>query len=78
MGGLDIMKLYPITPCGYCNDIGNFTGIKELVIPETVVDESTTASTKTFKVPRWRGFDNPFGDIWTKPRWYYLRKNSSC
>ena len=20
---------------------------------------------KTFKVPRWRGFDNPFGDIWT-------------
>lgn len=55
---------YPITPCGYCNDIGNFTGIKELVIPETVVDESTTVPTKTFKVPRWRGFDNPFGDIW--------------
>lgn len=58
-------RTYPITPCGYCNDIGNFTGIKELVIPETVVDESTTVSTKTFKVPRWRGFDNPFGDIWT-------------
>lgn len=56
---------YPITPCGYCNDIGNFTGIKELVIPETVVDESTTVPTKTFKVPRWRGFDNPFGGIWT-------------
>lgn len=56
---------YPITPCGYCNDIGNFTGIKELVIPETVVGESTTVPTKTFKVPRWRGFDNPFGDIWT-------------
>lgn len=56
---------YPITPCGYCNDIGNFTGIKGLVIPETVVDESTTVHTKTFKVPRWRGFDNPFGDIWT-------------
>lgn len=56
---------YPITPCGYCNDIGNFTGIKELVIPETVVDESTTVPTKTFEVPRWRGFDNPFGDIWT-------------
>ena len=57
-------KTYPITPCGYCNDIGNFTGIKELVIPETVVDESTTVPTKTFKVPRWRGFDNPFGDVW--------------
>ena len=58
-------RTYPITPCGYCNDIGNFTGIKELVIPETVVNESTTVPTKTFKVPRWRGFDNPFGDIWT-------------
>nr|DAU49365.1 MAG TPA: Head fiber protein [Caudoviricetes sp.] len=57
-------ETYPITPCGYCNDIGNFTGIKELVIPETVVNESTTVPTKTFKVPRWRGFDNPFGDIW--------------
>jgi hypothetical protein len=56
---------YPITPCGYCNDIGNFTGIKELVIPETIVNESATVPTKTFKVPRWRGFDNPFGDIWT-------------
>lgn len=56
---------YPITPCGYCNDIGNFTGIKELVIPETVVNDSTIVPTKTFQVPRWRGFDNPFGDILT-------------
>lgn len=56
---------YPLTPCGYCNDIGNFTGVKDLVIPETVVNESTTVASKTFKVPRWRGFDNPFGDIWT-------------
>ena len=56
---------YPLTPCGYCNDIGNFTGVKDLVIPETVINESTTVVSKTFKVPRWRGFDNPFGDIWT-------------
>ena len=56
---------YPLTPCGYCNDIGNFTGVKDLVIPETVVSETVTVATKTFKVPRWRGFDNPFGDIWT-------------
>ncbi len=57
---------YPITPCGYCNDIGNFTGIKDLVIPEcTATNETDTVATKTFKVPRWRGFDNPFGDIWT-------------
>ena len=56
---------YPLTPCGYCNEFGNFTGVKDLVIPETVKDESTTIASKTFKVPRWRGFDNPFGDIWT-------------
>lgn len=45
---------YPLTPCGYLNEFGNGTGIKEM-----------TARTKTFQVPRWRGFDNPFGDIWT-------------
>jgi hypothetical protein len=56
---------YPLTPCGYCNEFGNFTGVKDLVIPETVVSKATTVATKTFKVPRWRGFDNPFGDIWT-------------
>lgn len=56
---------YPLTPCGYCNEFGNFTGVKGLVIPETVVSETVTVATKTFKVPRWRGFDNPFGDIWT-------------
>lgn len=54
----------PLTPCGYCNEFGNFTGIKDLVIPETV-NGSDTIATHTFHVPRWRGFDNPFGDIWT-------------
>lgn len=56
---------YPLTPCGYCNEFGNFTGVKDLVIPETVINESITLPTKKFGVPRWRGFDNPFGDIWT-------------
>lgn len=56
---------YPLTPCGYCNKFGNFTGVKDLVIPETVVSGAITVATKTFEVPRWRGFDNPFGDIWT-------------
>ena len=65
-GGWDTYNgYYPLTPCGYCNDIGNFTGVKDLVIPKTVINESTTVASKTFKVPRWRGFDNPFGDIWT-------------
>lgn len=56
---------YPLTPCGYCNEFGNFTGVKNLVIPQTVINDSKTVASKTFKVPRWRGFDNPFGDIWT-------------
>lgn len=55
---------YPITPCGYGNDLGNGTGIKTISIPETV-SGSTTVTAKTFDMPRWRGFDNPFGDIWT-------------
>lgn len=57
---------YPLTPCGYCNELGNFTGVKDLVIPKcTAQDGTNTVATHTFKVPRWRGFDNPFGDIWT-------------
>lgn len=49
----------PITPCGYCNDLGNNTGIKDLTIN---INSSTQ---HTFHVPRWRGFDNVFGDTWT-------------
>lgn len=55
----------PITPCGYCNEFGNFSGVKKLTIPETTVSETVTVLTHDFWVPRWRGFDNPFGDIWT-------------
>lgn len=54
----------PLTPCGYCNSLGNGTGVKSMTIPATTVG-STNISTITFQVPRWRGFDNPFGDIWT-------------
>lgn len=67
---------YPLTPCGYCNEFGNFTGVKDLVIPETVVSETVTVATKTFKVPRWRGFDNPFGDIWTNLDGVIIEKDS--
>jgi len=62
---------FPITPNGYCNNIGNFTGIKDLIIPGTVV------ATKTFNVPRWRGFDNPFGDIWTNLDGVLLKRDTA-
>lgn len=68
---------YPLTPCGYGNDIGNFTGIKDLVIPDTTVSDSITVATKTFKMPRWRGFDNPFGDIWTNLEGIVIKSNAA-
>ena len=55
---------YPITPCGYGNDLGNGTGLKKIVIPSFMNGE-TEVQGITFQMPRWRGFDNPFGDIWT-------------
>lgn len=55
---------YPITPCGYGNTLGNKTGLTDLVIPESTKGTYTIA-THTFHVPRWRSFDNPFGDICT-------------
>ena len=47
---------YAITPCGYTNEFGNFSGVKaiQLQSPE-----------KTLYANRWRGFENPFGDICT-------------
>ena len=51
----------PLTPCGYCNEFGNGTGLKTM----TVVTSTNPTNTFNFSVPRWRGFDNPFGDIYT-------------
>lgn len=56
---------YPLTPCGYGNEIGNGTGIKPLVIPEFTYGSGSISAAQTLSMPRWRGFDNPFGDIWT-------------
>ena len=55
----------PITPCGYTNEFGNFSGVKQILIPQTHIDDSTTVNEKTLYANRWRGFENPFGDIWT-------------
>lgn len=49
---------YPITPCGYGNDLGNGTGVKLITSP------GLTPANGVYMC-RWRGFDNPFGDIWT-------------
>lgn len=57
---------YPLTPCGYGDTLGNGTGVIDLVIPETILSDNLgILLSKTFSMPRWRGFDNPFGDMWT-------------
>lgn len=56
---------YPLTPCGYGNEIGNGTRIKPLVIPKFTYGSVSIEAAQTLSMPRWRGFDNPFGDIWT-------------
>ena len=58
-------NMCPLTPCGYGDTLGNGTGVMDLVIPATELSNSGFLASKTFSMPRWRGFDNPFGDIWT-------------
>lgn len=50
----------PLTPCGYGNKLGNRTGLVPLTIPEF-----NNQAAQTMQMARWRGFDNPFGDIQT-------------
>lgn len=59
---------YPLTPCGYNYEIGNNTGLKNL----TLVGMSNTV----VSVPRWRGFNNTFGDIWTNLDGSYIVQNA--
>ena len=49
-----------LTPCGYGNTLGNRTGLVPLTISVLSNDPA-----QTMQMPRWRGFDNPFGDICT-------------
>ena len=56
---------YPLVPCGYGNSLGNRTGIKDLTIITPITSGGDPSQSYTFQVPRWRGFDNPFGDTWT-------------
>lgn len=67
----------PITPCGYTNEFGNFSGVKEILIPQTQIDDSTTVSGKTLYANRWRGFENPFGDIWINLDGIVLKRDSA-
>ena len=55
----------PITPCGYANDFGNYTGTKSFTLPETTAFDGSTIPAITLTLARYRGFENIFGDSWT-------------
>lgn len=59
---------YPITPCGATNALGNFSGEVAVNIPSfTYMDGETevTVAAQTLYANRYRGIENPFGDVWT-------------
>ena len=62
---MDYTQCYPLTPCGYCNELGNGTGLKTITVVTPTTSDGNPTQTYNFSVPRWRGFDNPFGDILT-------------
>lgn len=59
---------YAITPCGYTNEFGNFSGVKaiQLQSPEKILYAN-----------RWRGFENPFGDIWTNLEGIVIKRDAA-
>lgn len=67
----------PITPCGYLNDIGNFSGVKELSIPTIVIDDSYTINAITLTPCKYRGFENLFGDYYKNLEGIVLQKSDA-
>lgn len=58
---------YPICPNGFLNDLGNGTGVKDLVIPEFTYTSNNTENVvpaQILKSFKWRGIENTFGDSW--------------
>ena len=63
---------YPITPCGATNALGNFSGEVEVAanMPDVTYFDYETETEVTVPAPtlyanRYRGIENPFGDVWT-------------
>lgn len=67
----------PITPCGYLNDIGNFSGVKEISIPIIVIDDSYTINAVTLTPCKYRGFENLFGDYYKNIEGIILQKSDA-
>lgn len=59
---------YAITPCGYTNEFGNFSGVKAIQLQ---------SHEKTLYANRWRGFENLFGDIWTNLEGIVIKRDAA-
>lgn len=70
-------KFNPITPCGYLNDIGNFSGVKEISIPTIVIDDSYTINAIALTPCKYRGFENLFGDYYKNLEGIILQKSDA-
>lgn len=67
----------PLIPCGYTNEFGNFSGVKQMVIQAVLTDDDIlVGSDTTMYANRWRGFENPFGDIWTNLDGVVIKRDS--
>ena len=53
---------YPIVPCGYTNEFGNQSGVKDYTFP--IIDGTIDPAT-SIQVNRYRGIEQPFGDAVT-------------
>ncbi len=51
---------YPLIPCGHTDEYGNQTAQKQY----NLYDSDGTTILLSFQVPRYRGVESPFGDIW--------------
>lgn len=59
---------YPITPCGTTNALGNFSGEVAIVVPTWSYEDggaTVDVPESTYYANRYRGIENPFGDVWT-------------
>lgn len=54
-------KYYPFIPCGYTDEFGNGTGVKDFTMPAEYDPDAT--SPIVVSVPRYRGIENPFGHL---------------
>lgn len=55
-------NLYSFVPCGTTDEHGNNTGVTTFTIDSSNAEGVVTQ--KTFKVPTYRGIENPFGHVW--------------